>query len=79
MPIYPYACQLCHHEFEALQKASDSALTKCPSCNEEKLVKMLSSPSFHLSGGGWFRDEKTTPKKAVANKPDSVQPSVSSD
>jgi|JI10StandDraft_1071094.scaffolds.fasta_scaffold1891093_1 putative FmdB family regulatory protein len=65
MPIYPYSCQHCHHELEALQKVSDNVLTTCPNCKEEKLVKMLSSPSFHLSGGGWFRDEKTKPTQAA--------------
>jgi putative FmdB family regulatory protein len=68
MPIYLYACQFCHQELEALQKISDDLLTKCPSCGEEKLVKMLTSSSFHLSGGGWFRDEKTTPKKPAQSE-----------
>lgn len=61
MPIYPYSCQNCQHAFEALQKISDKPLTQCPNCSEEKLVKMLSAPSFQLSGSGWFRDEKTKP------------------
>lgn len=61
MPIYPYSCQNCQHAFEALQKISDNALTQCPNCSEEKLVKMLSAPSFQLSGSGWFRDEKAKP------------------
>lgn len=65
MPIYLYTCEHCHHELEALQKISDSVLTKCPSCHEERLVKMLTSSSFQLSGNGWFRDEKTAPQKTA--------------
>lgn len=73
MPIYPYSCQNCQHAFEALQKISDNALTQCPSCSEEKLVKMLSAPSFQLSGSGWFRDEKAKPSaKAAAATPSTV-------
>ncbi len=70
MPIYPYVCQSCAHELEALQKSSEPALIQCPACGEEKLVKLLTSPSFHLSGSGWFRDEKSAksaPAQPVAN------------
>ena len=79
MPIYLYSCQLCHQELEALQKISDDMLTKCPNCGEEKLVKMLTSSSFHLSGGGWFRDEKVTPTPTSKTEAKPVQSVASQD
>lgn len=40
MPIFEYACQECHHEFEALVFGRDKA--KCPKCESKKLTPQLS-------------------------------------
>ena len=40
MPIYEYACQTCHNEFEVLVR-SDS-VPQCPSCQSTALDKKLS-------------------------------------
>jgi putative FmdB family regulatory protein len=40
MPIYEYACQDCHHEFEALTRASTQP--ECPKCHSIQLAKKLS-------------------------------------
>jgi len=54
MPIYEYRCSSCGHELEALQKFSDPALTTCPSCRAETLVKRVSAAGFQLKGSGWY-------------------------
>lgn len=67
MPIYAYRCQACDHELEALRKISDPPLVDCPACSRSELKKLLSAPSFRLSGSGWYEtDFKTGSKKNLA-------------
>jgi predicted nucleic acid-binding Zn ribbon protein len=46
-----------------MRKISEPATTLCPSCGKETFSKMLSAPSFQLSGTGWyasdFKDKKS--------------------
>lgn len=64
MPIYEYQCQSCEHEFETIQKISDSPLTECPSCGKHRLKKKISAVAFRLKGGGWYEtDFKSGDKK----------------
>ena len=55
MPMYEYQCGGCREIFEVIQKFSDDPLTTCESCGG-RLSKLLSAPSFHLTGGGWYAD-----------------------
>ncbi|MDZ7840502.1 MAG: FmdB family zinc ribbon protein [Gammaproteobacteria bacterium] len=57
MPIYPYVCTACGHEFDALQKISDDPLTECPECGEATLRKRLAAPAFQLKGTGWYETD----------------------
>ena len=69
MPIYEYKCSNCGHQFEKIQKFSDQPLKKCPNCDKKTLNKLISSPSFRLSGSGWYEtDFKTGNKKNILNK-----------
>lgn len=79
MPIYEYHCKACGHQMDAIQKFSDAPLTDCPECGKPDLEKMISAPSFHLKGSGWyvtdFKDggkakdkPKDAPKKAKKTK-----------
>jgi putative FmdB family regulatory protein len=54
MPIYEYACNGCGHEFEEWQKITDAPVSKCPSCGERKVERLVSLSSFHLKGSGWY-------------------------
>lgn len=54
MPIYPYICGACGHEFDKLQKVSDHPDTHCPECGEESLRRKLTAAAFHLKGTGWY-------------------------
>ena len=54
MPIYEYRCSQCGHELEAMQKITEAALTLCPSCRADTLVKLVSAAGFQLKGSGWY-------------------------
>ena len=64
MPIYDFQCTSCDHKLELMRKISEASTTICPSCEKETFSKMLSAPSFQLSGNGWyatdFKDKKIT-------------------
>ena len=81
MPIYEYQCQVCGAVHDILQKISDPVLKKCPECGRPKLKKLVSAPSFRLSGTGWYETDFKTDKDKKRNlasddsskKPDSDQ------
>jgi len=69
MPIYEYLCSSCGHKLEALQKLSDARLSRCPSCNADALVKLVSAAGFQLKGSGWYAtDFKGSGAKPAATK-----------
>lgn len=73
MPIYEYECIKCGHKQEALQKTSDSPLTKCSFC-DGVLSKLVSQSSFHLKGSGWYvTDYRKNQTKAKSD----IKPKVS--
>ena len=74
MPTYQYACTECGHEFEAVQKFSDDALTECPTCTG-KLRKVFSAVGVVFKGSGFYR----TDSRAGAAKAESGASSKSSD
>lgn len=57
MPIYDYECTQCGHHVEVMQKFSDAPPAACPACGKPALRKMLSAPSFHLKGSGWYQTD----------------------
>ncbi|MDB6096338.1 MAG: regulatory protein FmdB family [Francisellaceae bacterium] len=64
MPIYEYACALCHDQLEIIQKFSDSPIQICPNCQEPSLNKIMSPSGFRLKGSGWYEtDYKTSESK----------------
>ena len=71
MPIYEYKCEDCGHEFEEMLHFSERDVplnTPCPNRifdrNQEpqcfdcsgKIHLKMSLGSFHLKGGGWYKD-----------------------
>ena len=56
MPIYEYLCKSCEHKFEEVQKFGDTSLEKCPDCGKNTAERQVSISSFHLKGGGWYKD-----------------------
>jgi putative FmdB family regulatory protein len=56
MPLYEYHCRKCGKNFDVIQKFSDAPLTKHEDCGG-KVEKLMSAPSFHLKGSGWYVTE----------------------
>ncbi len=56
MPIYEYACALCGHTFDEIQKITEPPITACPSCKQEGARRLISASAFILKGGGWYSD-----------------------
>lgn len=63
MAIYEYQCTQCRGKTEVIQKYEDPAPDVCPHCqgrspNEDQpiMVRLISSSSFQLEGGGWAKD-----------------------
>lgn len=55
MPTYEYQCEKCGL-FETVQKITENALERCPSCNG-KVKRLLSAAPFHLKGSGWYKTD----------------------
>jgi putative FmdB family regulatory protein len=74
MPIYDFQCTSCGFKEELMRKISESSTIFCPKCSKETFAKMLSAPSFQLSGSGWyasdFKDKKPNKPTAESAKSD---------
>ena len=76
MPIYEYKCENCGHEFEEMLHFSErdnpiNAPCPFPTCAGKVHLKM-SLGSFHLKGGGWYKDgygKTVSSGEKVAEKP----------
>ena len=69
MPIYEYSCDQCRSVQEILQKVNEDAPKECPKCHSlGSLKKVVSNSSFHLKGGGWYKDLYSSPKDEKAKK-----------
>lgn len=61
MPIYEYRCADCGKTFDSIQKFSDEPFTECgqssvecPKDGHGKVERLLSAPSFHFKGSGFY-------------------------
>jgi putative FmdB family regulatory protein len=65
MPIYEYVCDKCHSKEEIIQKFGEGVPEVCPKCQAKgTLKKAVTSSSFHLKGGGWYKDLYSSPKSS---------------
>jgi putative FmdB family regulatory protein len=54
MPTYDYKCENCGHTFETFQSIKADPLTKCPSCGEEKLKRLIGAGAGLIFKGSGF-------------------------
>jgi len=57
MPIYAYECTGCGRVFDQRRSVDDrDAPQVCPACAASDCKRRITSNSFELKGGGWFKD-----------------------
>ena len=83
MPIYEYKCEDCGHEFEEMLHFSerDNPMNDpCPfpTCTGKVHLKM-SLGSFHLKGGGWYKDGYGEKKQETKTETKTEPPPKTSD
>ena len=76
MPIYEYKCEVCEEITEEFDKiTSTTKIIECPLC-EQPATRIMSLGSFHLKGGGWYKDGYGN-KKSISNTKTGEQKTVS--
>lgn len=69
MPIYEFLCEKCDQTIEVMQKVNDPAPEECQYCQaRQSLKKAVSNTSFHLKGGGWYKDAYSLKKPNCSNE-----------
>jgi putative FmdB family regulatory protein len=56
LPTYEYACTVCGHRLEAVQKFTDDPLTECPECGAA-LRKVYGAVGIVLKGSGFYKTD----------------------
>lgn len=64
MPTYKYKCDDCSHEFEVLQKISDTPVTICEECSGGHVRRLLFASAFALKGSGWYQTDYAAGKSS---------------
>ena len=62
MPTYTYRCDTCGHQFEAVQRFSDAALTECLECGAS-IRRVIQPVGVVFKGSGWYITDSRTPPK----------------
>lgn len=54
MPVYPYRCSACDHEWDSEHGINDPVETTCPSCGAESAVRQIGGgQTIDFRGEGW--------------------------
>lgn len=77
MPFYEYRCSECGHSMTKLQSMSAPALTECPECHKDTLVKLISASNCDLKGVGVFGSSKQPFKNESSCSAGAASPSAS--
>ena len=81
MPTYEYQCKTCGHQFEQVQRYSDSPLTECPKCSGQ-IRRVIFPAGVIFKGSGWYitdsRKGSTTETGDKADKGDTAAKSDTS-
>ena len=83
MPTYTYRCKSCGHEFDELQKFSEERLVRCPSCNNDTLIRVIGGGAgLVFKGSGFYltdyKKKSNSPAASETSKTSEKQESVPS-
>jgi putative FmdB family regulatory protein len=80
MPTYHYICPKCGHDYEKLQKISDTTRTKCPDCGTEGDRQISGGAGVVFKGSGFYEtDYKRAGEKKSSEKPKKEEAKSASD
>lgn len=80
MPTYDYQCDACGHLFEHFQSITDPVLTKCPSCNEDRLRRLFGTGgAIMFKGSGFYQTDYRSDSYRKSAKADKDSSSGKSD
>ena len=92
MPIYEYKCENCGHEFEEMLHFSEREVPLNTPCEQQieqtkhmsfkcdgKVHLKMSLGSFHLKGGGWYKDGYGKKKQETKTETKTEPPPKTSD
>ena len=77
MPLYAYRCTACGAQEEHIQRFSDPPKDRCEVCGGA-LEKELGGASFHLKGGGWYKEGYSSTKPGSGESASSSATTTSS-
>jgi len=70
MPTYEYQCNLCDHQFEAVQSFSEPAIEICPLC-KGTVRKLYNNVGVVFKGSGFYKtDSRAKPATKSESKPE---------
>ena len=67
MPIYEYRCLKCGHQFEKMQKISDSAVGRCEKCGK-RVTRVFHPVAVHFKGSGFYTTDYGRSKSSRSEK-----------
>lgn len=74
MPTFDFQCSACGLTFEYSRPFGSTKLPACPACKSKKVQKLLSTPTIHFRGEGFYKTDSRkappapTPKKEEKKK-----------
>lgn len=71
MPTFDFACHDCNHQFEhlVLPAPKPQAQIACPSCESQKVQKLISAPNVQFKGSGYYSTDNKKAASAPAPAP----------
>jgi len=68
MPTFDFHCAACQHNFEFMRPFGSVEVPKCPKCGKAKTKKLITPPTIHFKGTGFYATD------SVAKKPEKKKP-----
>lgn len=68
MPTFDYRCIACGNTFEFTKAFGSKEHPACPACSNRKTEKLLSPPSVHFKGGGFYKTDSGAKKHTPAKE-----------